>query len=161
MKRFTHTAFQVNMYEPYIELAERLNALAPFKDPAKAVPGHHWRGSRRECGKDRARRDRSPGRHRVQPCISRSDAAGFYAHGQDPALQAARAGAPAPEIYRLPFPAAHSGVTVQDLQDALNELFLSDVEPTRVAAMIIEPVQGEGGFNPVPPEVFEAVTPVL
>ena len=153
MKRFTHTAFQVNMYEPYIELAEKLNALAPFKGPAKSVL--FTTGA--EAIENAVKIARvATGRQAV---IAFSHAF----HGRtlltstltgkiQPYKQ--RTGAPAPEIYRLPFPAAHSGVTLKDLQDALDELFFSDVEPTRVAAMIIEPVQGEGGFNPVTPEVF-------
>jgi 4-aminobutyrate aminotransferase/(S)-3-amino-2-methylpropionate transaminase len=52
---------------------------------------------------------------------------------------------------------AHAGVTVADLKHAAAELFLGDVEPSRVAAIIIEPVQGEGGFNPAAPEVFQAL----
>ena len=153
MKRFTHTAFQVNMYESYIELAERLNALAPFKGPAKSV----FFTTGAEAIENAVKIARvATGRQAV---IAFSHAF----HGRtlltstltgkiQPYKQ--RAGAPAPEIYRLPFPAAHAGVTLQDLKDALDELFLSDVEPTRVAAMIIESVQGEGGFNPVTPDVF-------
>ena len=154
MKRFTHTAFQVNMYESYIELAEKLNALAPFKGPAKSI----FFTTGAEAIENAVKIARvATGRQAV---IAFSHAF----HGRtlltstltgkiQPYKQ--RAGAPAPEIYRLPFPAAHAGVTVQDLQHALDELFLSDVEPNRVAAMIIESVQGEGGFNPVTPEVFK------
>ena len=159
MKRFTHTAFQVSMYESYVELAEKLNALAPFKGPAKSV----FFTTGAEAIENAVKIARvATGRQAV---IAFSHAF----HGRtlltstltgkiQPYKQ--RSGAPAPEIYRLPFPAAHAGVTVQDLKNALDELFLSDVEPTRVAAIIIESVQGEGGFNPVSREVFELLRAV-
>ncbi len=153
LRHFTHTSFQVNMYESYIELAEKLNALAPFRGPAKSI----FFTTGAEAVENAVKIARvATGRQAV---IAFSHAF----HGRTlltstltgkiaPYKQ--RAGAPAPEIYRLPFPAAHAGVTLQDLKLALDELFLSDVEPARVAAMIIESVQGEGGFNPVTPEVF-------
>jgi len=56
----------------------------------------------------------------------------------------------APEIYRLPFPIEHRGITVEDTMRAVSTLFYGDVEPKCVAAIIIEPVQGEGGFTPAP-----------
>lgn len=153
LKRFTHTAFQVNMYESYIELAEKLNALAPFRGPAKSI----FLTTGAEAVENAVKIARvATGRQAVIAfnhafhgrTLLTSTLTGKIA----PYKQ--NAGAPAPEIYRLPFPAAHAGVTLQDLKLALDDLFLSDVEPTRVAAMIIESVQGEGGFTPVAPEVF-------
>ena len=153
LERFTHTAFQVCPYESYIELAEKLNALAPFKGPAKSI----FFTTGAEAVENAVKIARvATGRQAV---------IGFsYAFHGRTLLTATltgkitpykkSAGSPAPEIYRLPFPAAHSGVTVQDLEHAANELFLTDVEPTRVAAIIVEPVQGEGGFNPVGTEMF-------
>jgi 4-aminobutyrate aminotransferase/(S)-3-amino-2-methylpropionate transaminase len=55
-----------------------------------------------------------------------------------------------PEIYHAPFPAAYLGVSAADSLAALEDLFKNDIEPDRVAAIIIEPVQGEGGFYPAP-----------
>jgi len=153
---FTHTAFQVNPYESYIRLAERLNELAPFQGPAKSI----FFTTGAEAVENAVKIARvATGRQAV---IAFSHAF----HGRTlltstltgkimPYKQ--RAGSPAPEIYRLPFPAAHAGVTLEDLLRAVTELFLADVEPTRVAAIIIEPVQGEGGFNPASPELFQAL----
>jgi 4-aminobutyrate aminotransferase/(S)-3-amino-2-methylpropionate transaminase len=55
------------------------------------------------------------------------------------------------EVFHLPFPIDYHGVSVNDSLAALEKLFKADLEPSRVAAMIIEPVQGEGGFYPAPP----------
>ncbi|MFP3632498.1 aminotransferase class III-fold pyridoxal phosphate-dependent enzyme, partial [Burkholderia sp. SIMBA_045] len=61
------------------------------------------------------------------------------------------------EVYHAPFPNAYRGVSVQDSLKALEQLFKSDVDATRVAAIIVEPVQGEGGFNIAPPEFLQSL----
>ena len=61
------------------------------------------------------------------------------------------------EVYHAPFPNAYRGISVQDSLKALEQLFKSDVDATRVAAIIVEPVQGEGGFNIAPPEFLQAL----
>jgi 4-aminobutyrate aminotransferase/(S)-3-amino-2-methylpropionate transaminase len=55
-----------------------------------------------------------------------------------------------PEIYHVPFPAEYLGISAEDSLEALDQLFKNDIEASRVAAIIIEPIQGEGGFYPVP-----------
>jgi 4-aminobutyrate aminotransferase len=60
-------------------------------------------------------------------------------------------------LYHVPFPIEHHGVSVQDSLDGLERLFKADVEPSQVAAIIIEPVQGEGGFYIAPPEFMSAL----
>ena len=59
-----------------------------------------------------------------------------------------------PEVYHLPFPMPYHGVTVEDSLEALEQLFKADVDPARVAAIIIEPVLGEGGFYAAPAELL-------
>ena len=59
------------------------------------------------------------------------------------------------EVFHVPFPIDYHGVTLEDSLAALDTLFKSDVEPSRIAAMIIEPVQGEGGFYPAPVEFLQ------
>jgi 4-aminobutyrate aminotransferase/(S)-3-amino-2-methylpropionate transaminase len=61
------------------------------------------------------------------------------------------------DVYRVPFPLASRGVTTADSLTALDNIFRTDVAPEQVAAIIIEPVQGEGGFNPAPPELMTAL----
>lgn len=156
LDRFTHTAFQILPYEPYVELCERLNALAPFKAPAKSLL-------------------LSTGAEAVENAIKIARAAtgrpgviafsgGF--HGRTTLTMAltgkvapykVKFGVAPPAIYHLPFPAQSHGVTVADTLKALETLFRADIAPTDVAAIIIEPVQGEGGFLPAPTELLHAL----
>ena len=62
-----------------------------------------------------------------------------------------------PEIYHVPFPGPQFGVTVEDSLKSLDFLFKADIDPAHVAAIIVEPVQGEGGFHMAPPELMEGL----
>lgn len=156
MEKFTHTAFQVAPYESYIVLAERLNKLAPFSRPAKSV----FFTTGAEAVENALKFSRAAtGRGGV---ISFS---GSF-HGRT-AMTTALTGKVAPykkmvglaipEIFHVPFPVPHHGIEVADSLRALEFLFRSTLEPTRVAAIIIEPVQGEGGFYEAPPELLSAL----
>jgi 4-aminobutyrate aminotransferase / (S)-3-amino-2-methylpropionate transaminase / 5-aminovalerate transaminase len=156
LDRYTHTAFQVLPYEPYVELAERLNALAPFSGEAKTILF-------------------STGAEAVENAIKIARAAtgrsGVIAftgafHGRTIMAMALtgkvapyrkKFGLSPPGIYHVPFPSEVDGVSVADSLKALEFLFRADVEPSSVAAIIIEPVQGEGGFNPAPVELLTAL----
>lgn len=153
---YTHTAFQVMPYEPYIELAERLNALAPVEGPAKTI----FFTTGAEATENAVKIARfATGRPGVI-----AFAGGF--HGRT-LLSSAMTGKVSPykrglgpfpgDIYHLPYPSATTGVTVEDTLKALDFLFAADVEPERIAAIIIEPVQGEGGFHVAPPELYAAL----
>jgi len=148
MKKFCHTAFQVSMYEPYILLAETINALAPIED-AKSV----FFTTGAEAVENTVKIARiATGRAAI---ISFRGAF----HGRS-ALTAtltgkiapyrAGAGIGAPAIFHAPFPVPHHGISVEDAKAGLATIFKSDVEAKDVAAIIIEPVQGEGGFYAVP-----------
>lgn len=147
---FTHTAFQVLPYEPYVALAERLNALAPVEGEAQTI-FFTTGGEAVENAVKIARR--ATGRSAV---IAFSGAF----HGRS-LLAMALTGKTAPyktgfgpmppEVYHAPFPGPVSGLSVEDSLKALDLLFYADVEAARVAAIIIEPVQGEGGFHVAPP----------
>jgi 4-aminobutyrate aminotransferase len=63
-------------------------------------------------------------------------------------------------IYHVPAPMALHGVSVEDSLNALQQLFKADIEPTQVAAIIVEPIQGEGGFYVMPPEFLRALRKV-
>ena len=156
LQAFTHTAFQVMAYEKYIALAERLNALAPFKGPAKSV----FFTTGAEAVENAVKIARI--------ATSRSAVISFTGafHGRTmmtasltgkivPYKQGG--GASAPEIYRVPFPISHRRISVEDTMRALTALFYGDVEPKRVAAIIIEPVQGEGGFHVASAELMQAL----
>ncbi len=156
LTRFTHTCFQVSPYESYIALAERLNAMAPIEGPAKTI----FFTTGAEALENAIKIARAAtGRSGVITF------AGGY-HGRT-MLTMAMTGkvlpykkkfAPMPaEIYHVPFPHAPFGVTVQDSLRAIDMLFRADIEPERTAAIVLEPVQGEGGFIQAPAELLEAL----
>ena len=156
MNAYTHTAFQVMPYEPYIRLAERLNALAPIEGPAKTI----FFTTGAEATENAVKVARAA---TGRPAII-AFAGGF--HGRT-LLSSAMTGKVSPykkglgpfpaEIYHLPLPSETTGVTVAETLKALDFLFAADIEPERVAAFIIEPVQGEGGFHVADPALFEAI----
>jgi 4-aminobutyrate aminotransferase/(S)-3-amino-2-methylpropionate transaminase len=153
---YTHTSFQVVPYEPYIALAEKLNALAPGDHAKKSLLV-------------------TTGAEAVENAVKIARAAtgrpgiiaftGGY-HGRT-LLTLGMTGKISPykkdigpfpsDIYRAPFPNARDGITVQDALTGLQNLFLTDAQPERVAAIIIEPVLGEGGYTPVPFEMLRAL----
>jgi 4-aminobutyrate aminotransferase/(S)-3-amino-2-methylpropionate transaminase len=156
LERFTHVAFQVTAYEPYIELAERLNAIAPFDEPSKTIL--FTTGA--EAVENAIKIARAATGRSAVVCFT-----GAF-HGRT-ALSSAMTGKVSPykkqfgpslpDVFHVPFPGANLGVTVEASLKALNYLFLADVDPSRVAAIVLEPVQGEGGFNVAPPELTSAL----
>jgi 4-aminobutyrate aminotransferase/(S)-3-amino-2-methylpropionate transaminase len=153
LQKLTHTCFQVTPYESYIALAEQLNALAPGASPKKTIfftTGAEAVENAVKIARYHTKRSAiiafSGGFHgRTLGCISLTGKVQPYKAGFGPML---------PEIYHLPFPMPFHGVTVEDALSCLEQLFKADVDPARVAAIIIEPVQGEGGFYPAPPELL-------
>jgi 4-aminobutyrate aminotransferase/(S)-3-amino-2-methylpropionate transaminase len=156
MSRFTHTCVQVMAYEPYVALAERLNALAPFAGPARTI----FFTTGAEAVENAVKIARA--------ATGRSGVITFAGsfHGRTimtsamtgKTLPYKRGFGPFPaEIYHLPFPIEHHGVTVAESLKALEFLFRADIEPSRVAAIFVEPVQGEGGFYAAPAELLVAL----
>jgi 4-aminobutyrate aminotransferase / (S)-3-amino-2-methylpropionate transaminase / 5-aminovalerate transaminase len=153
LEKFTHTCFQVTPYESYIALAEALNALAPGASPKKTIflsTGAEAVENAIKIARYHTRRSAViafvGGFHgRTLACISLTGKVQPYKTGFGPML---------PEIYHLPFPMPYHGVTVEQSLQALEQLFKADVDPARVAAIIIEPVLGEGGFYAAPPELL-------
>lgn len=156
LERFTHTAFQIAPYESPIVLAERLNALVPIKEATKTV----FFTTGAEAVENAIKISRA---HTGRSAVI---AFGGAFHGRT-LMGLALTGKVVPykvgfgpfpsEIYHVPFPSPINGVTAQDSLDALNQLFTNDVDPTRVAAIIVEPVQGEGGFNPATKELMQGL----
>ena len=156
LEAYTHTAFQVLPYEPYVAVCERLNALAPFDGPAKSV----LFSTGAEAVENAIKIARA---HTGRPGVI-AFSGGF--HGRT-ALTMALTGKVAPYkkkfgisppgIYHLPFPNDDHGLSVAQTLQALEYLFRADIDPTEVAAFIIEPVQGEGGFLPAPDELLIAL----
>lgn len=154
--RFTHTCFHVAPFEAYIRLAERLNAAAPVKGRAKTM----LVTTGAEAVENAVKIARiATGR----PAII-AFAGGF--HGRT-LMGMALTGKVAPykkgfgpfpaDVYHAPFPNDFHGVSIDDALHSLSMLLAADVEPSRVAAIIVEPVQGEGGFVPAPAEFLVAL----
>ena len=151
-----HTAFQVVLYESYVALAERLNKLAPIAGPAKTMFVSTGAEACENAVKiARAATGRSAiiafsgafhGRTMMTMALTGKVAPYKQAFGPMPA-----------EVFHVPFPVEHYGVSVKDSLKALEFLFKSDVAPTSVAAILIEPVQGEGGFHVAPDELLQAL----
>ena len=153
LEKFVHTCFQVTPYESYVALAEQLNALAPGKTPKKTIflsSGAEAVENAIKIARFHTKRSAiiafAGGFHgRTLACISLTGKVQPYKAGFGPML---------PEIYHLPFPMPYHGTTVEQSLEALEQLFKADVDPARVAAIIIEPVLGEGGFYPAPVELL-------
>jgi 4-aminobutyrate aminotransferase/(S)-3-amino-2-methylpropionate transaminase len=156
LDRVTHTAFQVSAYEPYIALAEKLNARAPLAGPGKTI----FFTTGAEAVENAVKIARAAtGRTGVI-----SFTGGF--HGRT-ALTMALTGKVAPyklqfgpsppDVFHVPFPLARYGVDLQTSLLVLDHILRADIEPSRVAAIVLEPVQGEGGFHMAPPELMRAL----
>ncbi|CAB3734795.1 4-aminobutyrate--2-oxoglutarate transaminase [Achromobacter kerstersii] len=156
LDNFTHTAYQIVPYEGYISLAERINRLAPIDGLKKTA----FFTTGVEAVENAIKIARSS--------TGRSGVIAFSGsfHGRT-MLGMALTGKVAPyklsfgpmpgDIYHVPFPNATQAISVADSLKALDLLFKCDIDPKRVAAIIIEPVQGEGGFNITPPELMTAL----
>ncbi|WP_105505942.1 4-aminobutyrate--2-oxoglutarate transaminase [Paraburkholderia sp. BL21I4N1] len=156
LDHFTHTAYQIVPYASYVELAEKINARAPGDYPKKTAFF-------------------TTGAEAVENAIKIARAAtgrpgviaftgGF--HGRT-MMGMALTGKVAPykigfgpfpsDVFHAPFPNPLHGVTTADSLKAIEFLFKADIDPKRVAAIIFEPVQGEGGFYPAPAEFVRAL----
>ena len=156
LDRYTHTAFQVSAYEPYVALAERLNALAPIDGPAKTI----LFSTGAEAVENAIKIARvATRRHAVVAFVGGFHGRSFMAMALTGKTAPYKNGfGPLPGgVYHLPFPAEHAGIDVARSLQALHDLFKADVAADEVAAIIIEPVQGEGGFLPAPPELLRAL----
>src|SRR3989475_2959932 len=162
--KFTHTCFSVMMYEPYIALAERIVKLTPGEFPKKAI----FFNSGAEAVENAVKIARyATGR----PAIISFDNA---FHGRTLMTMTMtskvkpykhRFGPFAPEVYQAPFPYAYRlDMTPQQASEyciaELESMFIGEVAPDQVAAIIIEPVQGEGGFMVAPPGFLSALKEV-
>ena len=149
LDRFTHTCHQVVPYESYVRLAERLNGMLPGKFEKKTMFV--------TTGAEAVENAVKIARHATGRPAVIAFAGGF--HGRTFMGMALTGkvvpykvgfGAMPGDVFHAPFPIALHGVSVADSLAALDRLFKADVDPARVAAIIIEPVQGEGGFYEAP-----------
>ncbi len=151
---FTHTCFQVLAYESYVELAERINALAPGNFAKKTL----FLTTGAEAVENAIKIARA---HTKRPGVI-AFTSGY--HGRT-LLTLGLTGKVAPyklgfgpfpnDIFHADFPNALHGVSVDDSMASLETIFKNDIETSRVAAIIVEPVQGEGGFNVAPTDFLQ------
>jgi 4-aminobutyrate aminotransferase / (S)-3-amino-2-methylpropionate transaminase / 5-aminovalerate transaminase len=154
LEKYTHTCLMVTPYEPAVSLAEKLIAMAPISGPKKVMLV-------------------TTGAEAVENAIKiarahtgRSDVVVFNGafHGRT-LLAMAMTGKVVPYktkfgpfpggVWRVPYPIEHKGISVDDTFEAFKWLFKTDVDPKNVAAIVIEPVQGEGGFYVASPEFLK------
>jgi 4-aminobutyrate aminotransferase / (S)-3-amino-2-methylpropionate transaminase / 5-aminovalerate transaminase len=150
LERFTHTVFTEVGYESYGALAERLNRLSPIAGPAKAA----FFNTGAEAIENAVKFARSYTR---RPAVVVFEGA-FHGRTMLALTMTSKAStkiglAPlAPEVYRVPFPNAFRGPTAGAALDALERAFTTHVPAQSVAAVVLEPIQGEGGFLVAPAE---------
>ena len=152
---FTHTCFGVTPYESYIRLAERMNQLAPIAAPRKTIF--------LTTGAEAVENAVKIARHATGRSAIISFTGGFHGRtlmalaltGKVNPYKAGFGPFPA-DTFHVPFPDAYRGGSTEKSLAALESMFKASVEPSRVAAIIIEPVQGEGGFNVAPFEIGRA-----
>lgn len=148
LDRFTHTCWQVAPYEGYVALAEKLNALTPGTHAKKTA----LFSTGAEAVENTIKIARAfTGRSGVIAFGGAFHGRSLFAVSLTGKVQPYKAGfGPfAPEVYHAPFP-CHC-TSLDEVKRAIGQIFKTEIEPARVAAIIFEPVQGEGGFNPIQP----------
>jgi 4-aminobutyrate aminotransferase/(S)-3-amino-2-methylpropionate transaminase len=156
LTQFTHTCFQVTPYEGYVELCERLNALAPGTTPKKSILFSTGAEAIENALKIARYHTKRSGVIAFQGAFHGRTIATMSLTGKVGPYKAGF-GAMLPDVFHVPFPCAYHGVSPQQSLAAIEQLFKCDIEPGRVAAIIIEPVQGEGGFYIAPPEFLRSL----
>jgi len=156
LQAFTHTAYQIVPYESYISLAERINALVPIDGPAKSA----FFSTGAEAVENAVKIARA---YTKRPGII---AFGGGFHGRT-FMTMALTGKVAPykigfgpfpgSVYHAHYPNELHGVSTEQALQSLTHLFKADIAPDQVAGILLEPVQGEGGFNIAPPEFMQAL----
>lgn len=154
LDRFTHTCFQVVAYESYVRLAERLNALAPGRTPKKTffmntgaeAVENAIKVARAYTGRGGVIAFNGAFHGRTMMTLALTGKVDPYKKGFGPFPG---------EIFHAPFPDPLHGVTVDDALHGIELIFKNDIDPHRVAAIVVEPVQGEGGYLPAPADFLQ------
>jgi 4-aminobutyrate aminotransferase/(S)-3-amino-2-methylpropionate transaminase len=151
LERFAHTDFTIVPYEVYVELAERLIELAPVRKPAKAA----FFNAGTEALENAVKFARSYTKRPAVICFE----GGFHGRTLLSLTMTSKThpykaglGPFAPEVYRVPFAQEYRGPSTDEALAALERAFTTVVPAEQVACIVIEPVQGEGGFVVAPPE---------
>ena len=156
LSRFSHTDFTIVPYEAYVTLAERLCELAPVRKPAKAAffnagteaVENAVKFARAYTGRPAVIGFEGGFHGRTLLSLTLTSKTHPYKAGLGPF---------APEVYRVPFPNEYRGPTAAEALQALERALVTVVAAETVAAIVLEPVQGEGGFVVAPPEFVGGV----
>lgn len=149
LDNFSHTCSMVTPYTSFVELAEKVVEIAPGPSAKKAAflttgaeaVENAVKIARAYTGRSGVLAFKGGFHGRTNLCMGLTGKVAPYKAGFGPFPN---------EIYHLPFPNAYHGVTEQQSLEALDDLFACNIEPSRVAAIIVEPIQGEGGFYQAP-----------
>ena len=156
LEKVTHTSFQTTPYIDYVELCEKLNALLPgdfakktflVSTGAEAIE-NAAKIARAATGRSAFVAFSGAFHGRTLMAMTLTGKTAPYKVGFGPLV---------PDVFHLPFPIAYHGITEQEALKALDRFFKSEVDPTRVAGIFVEPVQGEGGFYPAPVTFLRAL----
>ncbi len=156
LERFTHTCYQVVPYESVVTLAERLNALTPGDHPKKTAFFSTGAEAVENAIKIARNFTRRPGVIALSGAFHGRTYLGMALTGKVAPYKAGFGPFPA-SVYHVPMPIDLHGVSIEQSLAAIAQLFKVDIEPDQVAAIIVEPIQGEGGFYVVPPEFMRAL----
>jgi 4-aminobutyrate aminotransferase len=156
LEKFTHTAYQIVPYASYVELAERINAITPgthakktafFSTGAEAVE-NAIKIARAATGRSGVIAFTGGFHGRTMMGMALTGKVVPYKVGFGPFPS---------EVYHAPFPMQLHGISTEDALAELQHIFKADIDPKRVAAIILEPVQGEGGFYQAPADFMRAL----
>ncbi|CAB3685977.1 4-aminobutyrate--2-oxoglutarate transaminase [Paraburkholderia rhynchosiae] len=156
LDRFTHTAYQIVPYASYVELAEKLNERAPGDHPKKTAFFTTGAEAVENAIKIARAATGRPGVIAFTGGFHGRTLMGMALTGKVAPYKAGFGPFPS-DVFHAPFPNPLHGVSTADSLKAIEFLFKADVDPKRVAAIIFEPVQGEGGFYPAPAEFVRAL----
>ncbi|RIX75218.1 4-aminobutyrate--2-oxoglutarate transaminase [Acidovorax cavernicola] len=156
LDRFTHTAYQVVPYESVVSLAERLNRLTPGTHAKKTAFFTTGAEAVENAIKIARAATRRPGVIALGGGFHGRTFMGMALTGKVVPYKTGFGPFPG-SIFHVPAPIALHGVSVDDSLRAIEKLFKADIEPEQVAAIILEPVQGEGGFYAAPPAFMRAL----
>jgi len=151
LEQFSHTDFTIVPYEVYVELAERLTELAPVRKPAKAA----FFNAGTEAVENAVKFARA---YTKRPAVLAFEG-GFHGRTMLSLTMTSKThpykaglGPFAPEVYRVPFAQEYRGPSTDEALSAVERAFTTEVAAEQVAALVVEPVQGEAGFLPAPPD---------
>lgn len=149
--RFTHTCFHVAPYESYVALAERLNRIVPTGAENRTMLVTTGAEAVENAVKIARAHTKRSGIIAFSGAFHGRTLMGMALTGKVAPYKKNFGPFPA-EVFHASFPNPYLGITVEDAIADLERLFAGDVDPERIAAFIVEPVQGEGGFNVAPAE---------